>query len=60
MKYKHLTSVVSDFDAFTTTLGKFVASASNQYRIMMNNMTTHGVVQTPLEYNLKFINILRK
>lgn len=57
---KHLTSVVNDFDAFITNPREYVASALNQYKIMVNNMTTHGVVQTPIEYNIKFFNSLRK
>lgn len=60
MKDKRLKSVVNDFDTFTTTPGESVASASNQYRIVVNNMTAHGIVRTPLEYNLKFINNLGK
>lgn len=60
MKDKHLTSVVNDFDTFTTTPGESVASASNRYRIMVNNMIAHGIIRTPLEYNLKFINSLGK
>ena len=46
-------SVVNNFDKFITTPGESVASASNPYRIVVNNMMVHGVVQTPLEYNLK-------
>ncbi|XP_052621758.1 uncharacterized protein LOC128127334 [Lactuca sativa] len=60
MKDKRLTSVVNDFDTFTTTPGESVASASNRYRIIVNNMTAHRIVRTPLEYNLKFINSLGK
>ena len=60
MKDKRLTSVINDFDIFTTTPGESVASASNRYRIVVNNMTAHGIVRTPLEYNLKFINSLGK
>lgn len=56
----HRTSVVNDFNTFTTNPRDYVASALNQYKIMVNNMTTHGMVQTPIEYNLKFINSLRK
>ncbi|XP_023770935.1 uncharacterized protein LOC111919603 [Lactuca sativa] len=60
MKDKRLTIVVNDFDTFTTAPGESVASASNRYRILVNNMTVHWIVRTPLEYNLKFINSLGK
>mgnify|MGYP001553671875 CR=1 FL=1 len=60
MKDKRLTSVVNEFDTFTKTPGELVASASNIYRILINNMTTHGIVRTLLEYNLKFVNSLGK
>ena len=59
MKDKHLTSFIDYFDTITTTPGEYVASASNQYRIVVN-LTAHGIVKTPLEYNLKFINSLGK
>ncbi|KAL7587710.1 hypothetical protein Lser_V15G39845 [Lactuca serriola] len=49
MKDKHLTSVVNKFDTFTTSPSEFVASASNRYRIVVNNMTAHGIVRTPHE-----------
>ena len=55
-KKQAFTSVVNDFDTFTTTPGESVASASNHYRIVVNNMSAHVIVRTPLEYNLKFIN----
>ena len=60
MKDKHLTSVVNELDTFTKTLGESIASASNRYKIAVNNMTSHGIVRTPLKYNMKFINSLRK
>ncbi|CAI9270835.1 unnamed protein product [Lactuca saligna] len=60
MKDKRLTSVIKEFDTFTTTPSESVALASNRYRIIVNNMTTHGIIGTPLEYNLKFINSLIK
>ena len=60
MQDKRLTSMVNDFDTFTATVVESVASASNQYRIILNNMTTYGFVRTPLKYNLKLINSLGK
>ena len=60
MKDKRLTSVVNDFDTFTTTLCESVASVSNHYRIVVKNMTDHGIARTPFEDNLKFINSLGK
>ena len=60
MKDQCLILVVNDFDNFTTTPGESLALASNRYRIVANNMTMHGTVRTPLEYNLKFINSLGK
>lgn len=60
MKDKRLTSVVNDFDNFTTTPCESVASTSNRYRFVVNNMTAHDIIVTPLEYNLKFINSLGK
>ena len=60
MKDKRLTSVVNDFDTFTTTLGEPIASTSNWYKIMVNDMTSHGVVGTPHEYNIKFIDNLEE
>ena len=47
MKDKRLTSVVNNFDTFTTTPSESGASASNRYRIVVNNMIAHGIVQTP-------------
>lgn len=60
MKDKCLTSVFNEFDTVTTTAGKSVASASNWYMIVVNSMTTHGIVRTPIDYNLKLINSLKK
>ena len=60
MKDKRLTPVINEFDTFTTIHGESVASTSNRYIIIVNNMTAHGVVCTLLEYNLKFINSLGK
>ncbi|XP_042756629.1 uncharacterized protein LOC122197173 [Lactuca sativa] len=42
IKGKRMTYVVNEFDTFTTTFGELVASASNKYRIVVNNMTAHG------------------
>lgn len=60
IKDKRLTSIVNDFDTFTTTPGESIALASNRYQIVVNNMTAHRIIRVPLEYNLKFINSLRK
>ena len=60
MKDKRLTSIMNDFNTFTTTPSESVASAFNRYQIVVNNMTTHGIIRNPLEYNLKFINSLGK
>lgn len=49
MKDKGLTSVVNEFDTFTTTLGESVASAFNSHQIIVNKMTAHGIVRTLLE-----------
>ncbi|XP_023749777.1 uncharacterized protein LOC111898072 [Lactuca sativa] len=49
MKDKRLTSVFNTLDTFITTPAESVASASSRYRIIVNNMTDHGIVQTPLE-----------
>lgn len=51
---------INDFNTFSTTHGEFVPSTSNQYRIVVNNMTTHGVIRNPLKYNHKFINNIGK
>lgn len=60
MKDKRLMYVVKDLNTLTTTIGEYIASTSNWYRNAMNNKTAHGVLQTPLEYNMKFINSLKK
>lgn len=60
MKDKRLISVVNDFDTFTTTVGESVTSTLNRHKIMVNSMMTYGVIQTPVEYKLKFINSLIK
>lgn len=54
MKSKRFITILNHFETFT------VASASNRYRILVNNMTAHDVVHTMLEYILKFINSLGK
>nr|KAJ0197101.1 hypothetical protein LSAT_V11C700370380 [Lactuca sativa] len=52
--------VVNEFDTFTTTLGESVSSTYNRYINIVNNMIAYRIVQTSLEYNLKFINSLGK
>ena len=49
MKDKFQTSVVNDFDTFTTTTGEPVASASNRYKLVVNNIIAHGIFRTLLE-----------
>lgn len=60
MKDKRLTFVVNKFDMSTTTPRESVASIANHYRFLVNNLTAHDVVRTPLKYNLKFISSLEK
>lgn len=43
MKENRLTSVVNKYNTFYTSSGEYVAAASNRYRILLNNLTTHGV-----------------
>lgn len=60
VKYKILSSVVNDYNIFSTTTGELVAFTTNHYRISVNNLTTHGMTRTPIEHKIKFINSLGK
>ncbi|XP_023762117.1 uncharacterized protein LOC111910511 [Lactuca sativa] len=56
-KEKHLTSVVNDFDTFTTTPGESVALASNPYQIVVNNMAAHGIGDLGQKMKMMLLNL---
>lgn len=60
VKDKKMNSVVNEYDTFSTSPGEYVASVTNLYQILVKDMIAHGITGTPVEHNLKFINILGK
>lgn len=60
LKDTRLKSVVNEYDTFFTYSTEYVASGKNLFRIVVNNLTEHGVTITLVEHNLKLINRLGK
>ena len=58
VKEKKQSSVVNDYNTFTTAPGETVQSTANWFRICVNNLSDHDVIKTPFVKSLVDISHL--